>query len=81
MKNKFLSILLIALFLSANTGFAGEINAVSKNSSQDKNIYDIGNLVDDIDYPDAAKVAPAINDLQTLDVTEHKLLIPKSIDI
>ena len=82
MKNKFLSIFLIALFLSVNTGFAGEVSAVSKKSNPDKNIYDISNVIDDTDYPDAAKVAPVIDDLKTFE--EPKVIegsVEKTIDV
>ncbi|MBR2525023.1 TolC family protein [bacterium] len=81
MKNKFLSTILIVLFLSANIGFAGEVNAVSEKSNQ-QNIYDINNLVDDIDYPDATKVAPQIDELKTFE-TPHVIegSVEKTIDV
>lgn len=81
MKNKLISILLIFLFLSANSAFAGEVNAVSEKSNQDKNVHEIGNIINDTDYPDAAKVAPVIDDLKTFE--EPKVIegsVEKTID-
>ncbi len=82
MKNNILSILLIFVFLSVNIVFAGEVNAVSDKSGNDKHIKEVGNIINDKDYPDATKVAPAIDELKSFDepiVIEGS--VEKTIDV
>lgn len=77
MKTKYISIFLIFLFVSTNIAFADEINAVSKEIKKDKSILEIGNVIDDIDYPDAMKVSPVIEDLKTF---EEPMIIEGSVE-
>ena len=67
MKNKYISIFLIFLFLFANVVYADEVKAVSKENNHSGKIYEIGNVIDDTDYPDAQKVTPVIDELKTFD--------------
>jgi len=74
MKNRVIALILIILFCILNSAFANlliaesnEKAAVSVQKNEENKELQIGNLLDDTDYPDAAKIAPVIEDLKTFD--------------
>ncbi len=81
MKNRIILIVLITIFITANSVFAEEHSAVLKKTNKTDEIP-IGNVINDTDYPDAKKIAPLIDELQTFD--EPKVIegsVQKTIDV
>lgn len=83
MKNKFISAILIMVFMQMNFVFAEETNAVLKtNTAKNGAEIPIGSVISNTDYPDASELAPPIDDLKVL--YEPKVIegsVKKTIDV
>ena len=83
MKNKFISAILIMVFMQMNFVFAEETNAVLKtNTAKNGAEIPIGSVISNTDYPDASELAPPIDDLKVL--YEPKVIegsVEKTIDV